>query len=55
MEFKYEVDLQPTEEQIAAGIQQLLEEFPDIADQVDDDSDLEDAVVFIWQAMLAAK
>lgn len=55
MGFKYEVELQPSEEQISAGVKQLLEEFPDIAHQVDEDSEIEDAVVFIWQAMLAAK
>lgn len=45
--------LQPTEEMIKAGVRELIEQFPDIVYQVDDDSELEDAVVFIWQAMHA--
>lgn len=52
---KYEVNLQPSEEQIARGIKQLIEEFPDVVYQVDDDSELEDAVVFIYQAMVLNK
>lgn len=51
---KFEVALQPTDEQIQAGINQLLEEIPGLEDELDDDQ-LQDAVVFIWQAMIAAR
>lgn len=51
---KLEVSLQPSEEQIKAGIEQLLEELPGIEDNVDDEQ-LEDVVVFVWQAMIAAR
>jgi len=48
------VDIQPTEEMIEAGINQLLEELPGIDDEVEHDQ-LSDTVVFVWQAMLAAR
>lgn len=51
---KFEVALQPTNEQIQAGIKQLLEEVPGLEDELDDER-LQDAVVFIWQAMIAAR
>lgn len=51
---KFEVALQPTDEQIQAGINQLLEEIHGLEDELDDDQ-LQDAVVFIWQAMIAAR
>lgn len=51
---KFEVSIQPTDEQIQAGINQLLEEIPGIEDELDDEQ-LQDAVVFIWQSMIAAR
>ncbi|AKE09179.1 hypothetical protein [Serratia liquefaciens] len=48
------VSIQPTEEMIEAGINQLLEELPGIEDEVEHDQ-LSDTVTFIWQAMLAAR
>ena len=51
---KFEVALQPTDEQIKAGINQLLEEIPGLEDELDGEQ-LQDAVVFIWQAMIAAR
>lgn len=51
---KFEVALQPTEEQIKSGVEQLLEDIPGLEDDIDDEQ-LQDAVVFIWQAMIAAR
>ena len=51
---KFEVALQPTDEQIEAGIEQLLESIPGLEDDIDDE-ELQDAIVFIWQAMLATR
>lgn len=51
---KFEVQLQPTEEQIKAGVEQLLEDIPGLEDEIDEEQ-LQDAVVFIWQAMIAAR
>jgi len=50
----YLVELQPTEDQIAAGIKQLQEDLDGYLDDLDDDQ-LSDIVTFIWQAMLAAR
>jgi hypothetical protein len=51
---KFEVALQPTEEQIKAGVNQLCEDLPGVEDDVDEEQ-LQDAVVFVWQAMIAAR
>ena len=51
---KFEVALQPTDEQIQAGVEQLLEDIPGLEGELDDEQ-LQDAVVFIWQAMIAAR
>lgn len=51
---KFEVALQPTDEQIQSGVEQLLEAIPSLEDELDDEQ-LQDAVVFIWQAMIAAR
>lgn len=51
---KFEVALQPTDEQIQAGIKQLLEDAPGLEDELDYEQ-LQDVVVFIWQAMIAAR
>ena len=51
---KLEVSFQPTDEQIEAGVEQLLEDIPGLEDELDDEQ-LQDAVVFIWQAMIAAR
>lgn len=47
-------ELQPTEEMIKAGVDQLLECVPGLEDDVDEET-LNDAIVFIWQAMHGAK
>lgn len=44
---KFEVSLQPTEAQINAGVEQLLEDLPGIEDNFDEQQ-LQDAVVFVW-------
>lgn len=51
---KFEVALQPTDEQIQAGVNQLLEEIPGLEAEFDYEQ-LQNAVVFIWQAMIAAR
>lgn len=48
---KFSVDMQPTEEMLKAGINQLLDVIPGIEDEVDEEQ-LSDAVCFIWQAMI---
>lgn len=45
--------IQPTEEMIQAGIEQLLTELPGLEDDVDEEQ-LSDVVCFIWQAMWTA-
>lgn len=50
---KFSVDMQPTEEMLKAGIDQLLDVIPGIEDEVDEEQ-LSDAVCFIWQAMIQA-
>lgn len=47
-----EVDLQPTEEQIAAGLKELHEQGMDVAPAY---CTPEDAIVFLWQAMIGAR
>lgn len=51
---KFEVSLQPTDEQVKAGVEQLLEDIPGLEDDIDEEQ-LSDAVTFIWQAMIAAR
>ncbi|HAX8749156.1 TPA: hypothetical protein JTC92_004391 [Escherichia coli] len=50
---KFSVDMQPTEEMLKAGIDQLIYYIPGIEDEVDEEQ-LSDAVYFIWQAMIQA-
>lgn len=45
--------IQPTEEMIKAGIEQLLTELPGLEDCVDEE-ELSDVVCFVWQAMWTA-
>lgn len=48
---KFSVHMQPTEEMLKAGVDQLLDAIPGIEDEVDEEQ-LSDAVCFIWQAMI---
>lgn len=48
---KFSVDMQPTEEMLKAGVDQLLDTIPGIEDEVDEEQ-LSDAVCFIWRAMI---
>ena len=57
-----EISMQPTEAMIKAGIEQLWESLPGTMDGLCCDMDEEDfnelisdTVVFVWQAMLAAR
>lgn len=50
---QFQVSIQPTDEQISAGIKQLLEDAPSLEDMEEDE--LSDLVVFVWQAMVAAR
>lgn len=45
--------LEPTQEMLDAGVEQLLQEIPGIEDGVDEER-LQDAICFVWQAMWAA-
>lgn len=45
--------IQPTEEMIKAGIEQLLTELTGLEDYVDEEQ-LSDVVCFVWQAMWTA-
>lgn len=47
------LEIQPTEEMIKAGVDQLLEDVPGLEDSVSEEQ-LSDTVVFIWQAMFGA-
>lgn len=47
------LDMQPTEKMIQAGINELLDNNPGLEDEIDDEQ-LQDTIVFIWQAMLSA-
>lgn len=47
------LNMQPTEKMIQAGINELLDNNPGLEDEIDDEQ-LQDTIVFIWQAMLSA-